>query len=162
MPTYHEKIKIFRGARMSRLETDQWLKELQKSCSARETSSDYEAPARHWFPNTSRIGRWREMLQAGADAPGSRFLESANNQTRKGDILGHINPGKREREPGRTAAADPETNRAERCVQNSAHEGLDRAQAQRIVGVQGIAVFPCLAGCCECDTSRPHLGPRGR
>jgi len=62
VPTYHEKIKIFRGARMSRLETDQWLKELQNLV-AREGEISILRHLKDLVPEYQPDGRWREMLQ---------------------------------------------------------------------------------------------------
>jgi FlaA1/EpsC-like NDP-sugar epimerase len=62
VPTYHEKIKIFRGARMSRAEIDQWLKELQ-SLVSRENELSIMKHLRSLVPEYQPDGRWREMLQ---------------------------------------------------------------------------------------------------
>jgi FlaA1/EpsC-like NDP-sugar epimerase len=62
VPTYHEKIKIFRGARMSRPEIDQWLKELQ-SLVSRENELSIMQHLRSLVPEYQPDGRWREMLQ---------------------------------------------------------------------------------------------------
>jgi FlaA1/EpsC-like NDP-sugar epimerase len=63
VPTYHEKIKIFRGARKSRLETEQWLKELQ-TLVARESELSLLMHLRELVPEYQPDGRWRQMLQA--------------------------------------------------------------------------------------------------
>ena len=62
VPTYHEKIKIFRGARMSRPEIDQWLKELQ-SLVSRENELSIMQHLRSLVPEYQPDGRWRAMLQ---------------------------------------------------------------------------------------------------
>lgn len=62
VPTYHEKIKIFRGDRISRLETDQWLKELQNLV-ARGHEIPIMRHLKELVPEYQPDGRWKEILQ---------------------------------------------------------------------------------------------------
>jgi FlaA1/EpsC-like NDP-sugar epimerase len=62
VPTYHEKIKIFRGARMGRSEIDQWLQELQ-SLVSRENELSILKHLSVLVPEYQPDGRWRELLQ---------------------------------------------------------------------------------------------------
>lgn len=64
-PTYHEKIKIFQGARMHRMETEEWLKELQVLVN-RGSEVPILMHLRDLVPEYQPDGRWRSVLEAGA------------------------------------------------------------------------------------------------
>lgn len=60
-PTYHEKIKIFRGINMRRSETDEWINELQ-SLVAREDEVSILMHLKELVPEYQPEGHWRGML----------------------------------------------------------------------------------------------------
>jgi FlaA1/EpsC-like NDP-sugar epimerase len=62
LPTYHEKIKIFRGPRNSRLEMDQWLTELQ-TLVAEKNELSIITHLKELVPEYQPTGYWLEMLE---------------------------------------------------------------------------------------------------
>jgi FlaA1/EpsC-like NDP-sugar epimerase len=62
LPTYHEKIKIFRGPRNSRVEMDQWMTELQTLVNQKNELSII-THLKELVPEYQPTGYWQEMLE---------------------------------------------------------------------------------------------------
>jgi FlaA1/EpsC-like NDP-sugar epimerase len=62
LPTYHEKIRIFRGSRMSCSAMDQWLTELQ-SLVSREDELGILMHLKDLVPEYQPVGAWRELME---------------------------------------------------------------------------------------------------
>ncbi|HEY3938280.1 MAG TPA: nucleoside-diphosphate sugar epimerase/dehydratase [Bryobacteraceae bacterium] len=61
LPTYHEKIRIFRGSRLSCAAMDQWLTELQ-SLVSREDELGILTHLKELVPEYQPVGAWRELM----------------------------------------------------------------------------------------------------